>query len=120
MRPPTFDDAAAPADEEETALAELHHVAGVDVAVGIAERLGGAAEIAACRAGRADAERALVDFHRKVAPRRIEQARRKTLEAIIDGEADAGFSGGISVADAGGRVSRTKRVEDRLVGNLAG
>ena len=59
LQPADIDDAAAAAGEDVTIAAPLHHVAGIDEAVAVAQACMLRAEIALRRARRADAQRAI-------------------------------------------------------------
>ncbi len=115
-----IDDAALAPDKEITVAAPLHHIAGIDEALRVEERRAPRAHIARRGARRTNAQRAVDDFHLDAVANAFEVIRRKSGEAVIDGEADAGFGRGVGVADAGLRKSSAQIVEDRLVGDFSG
>ena len=111
---------ALAADEEITVAAQLHHVAGVDEAVGVDQR----------PAAERSTERDAVPGERMRSepsttfistPRAAVKVRcGKSGQTIIDREGDAGLGGGVSMADVGLRKGRAQVVEDRLVGDFSG
>ena len=72
-----IDDAAAAAGESVTVAAQFHDVAGIDEAVLVGERRVGA-DIARCRARRADAQRAVLDFHLDAVAQLLRQMTRES------------------------------------------
>ncbi len=113
-----IDDALAAADEVEAVAALLDHVLGVDEAVGVGQRAGRGADIAAGRARRADAQRAVLDLHRHLAVA-FQEGGGKAGEAVGHLEADPGLGGGVGVAYGHAGEGGLQAVQHRLVGDLA-
>src|SRR5579862_7711593 len=114
-----IDDAAAPAGEDVAIAAPLHHIAGIDETVAVAQHML-RAEIALRRARRADTQRAIDEFKFDAIAVVIQEIGGKPGAAVVDLEGNAGFRRRIGVADSrlGERGAQT--VEDRLVGDFTG
>src|SRR5262249_59393795 len=76
------DDTAAPADEIITAVAQLHHVVGVDEAVGAGERQVAVAEGVTGGSGRGDAQRAVLDLELRAVAGGRDGARRYAFACV--------------------------------------
>src|SRR6266850_6753529 len=87
------DDAAPSTEEVVPVAAAFHHVAGVDEAFIVGERGLLLAEIADRVARGTDPQRTILDFDLHIA-RRADQARRKSLEAVVDFESHTGLRRG--------------------------
>src|SRR3984893_10046028 len=94
-----IDDAATAAGESVTGAVQFNDVAGIDEALFVEERRGGA-DIARCRARRADAQRAVFNLHLDAVARLPDIGRGKACKAVVDVEGDTGLGRSISVADA--------------------
>src|SRR3954469_2717492 len=99
------DDSAAASEKVVALAATLHHVAGIDESVGVAEGAVGTIDVAERRALRAEAERSGVYADTHVSGC-ADQARRKPGQPIVNLEADAGLGGGKGVHDARAGVAR--------------
>src|SRR5581483_2769279 len=113
-----IDNAAAPAHEIAATVARLDDVAGVDEAVGTAQRRVRGTEIAAGGARRAYAHRTAFDLDLDLAVLSDEPGG-KPGTPVIDGECDPGLGRGIRVRNHGTGVELLEVVEDCLVCDLA-
>src|SRR5580693_1753729 len=114
-----IDDAAAAAGEDVAIAAPLHHVAGIDEAVMIAQACLLPTEIAFGRARRADAQRAIDELQLDAVAVVLQEGSGESCEAVSDFERNTRFGRGIGMADAGLRERGAQTVEDRLVGDFA-
>src|ERR1043166_767132 len=96
-----IDDAAAPADEMIAIAAQLHHVAGIDKAVGVSQRARAAPDIGMRGSPGADPQAAVDDLDLDAVAIDAHDAGRKALPAVIDRKPDTGFGRRIGMADRG-------------------
>src|SRR5580704_6723663 len=101
LQPTDIDDAAAAAGKDVTIAAPLHHVAGIDEAVTIAQARMLRAEITLRCTRRADAQCAIDKLQLDAIAVMLQDVGRKSGEAVIHLESDARFGRSVSVADAG-------------------
>ncbi len=107
------------ADEIIAVTAQLDHVAGVDEAVRICERLARAPEVADRISRGADTQRAIFDLHFDAGTWLSDQTSRKASATIADLERYAGLRRSECMGDLGIRVESPKTVQDCLVSNLS-
>ncbi len=117
-----IDDAAAPADEDITIATPLHHVAGIDEAVGAADRRLVRAEVIHRGARRTQPQRIVLDLDADVHFRIVagDERRWKSFPGVDDIEADACFGRGIGVRNRGVGVGGLQGIEHALVRDFAG
>src|SRR5579864_4094901 len=84
LQAPDIDDAAAAAGEDVAVAAPLHHVAGIDEAIAIAQARMLRAEIACRRARRAEAQRAIDELQLDAVAVARQKVGGKSGASIVD------------------------------------
>src|SRR5205809_5828461 len=98
LQPTDIDDSALSTKEVVAVTASLHDVAGVDKAFTVVEGRVFLAKIADRGPRGTDPKRTVLDLHFHLATR-ADQARRESLETVVDLEPDARSRPGIGMAD---------------------